>query len=366
MTRLALAACLCAVSLRAVADESVRIATFNVSLYGRRSGEILTRLNKGDDPQARAIAEIIQRVRPEVLLLNEIDYDAEGAVLGAFADKYLAVDQNVAGAPDGGSKAINYPHRFVAPSNTGRHSGFDLDHNGAVDAQIGNPNYGADCWGYGVYEGQYAFAVLSQHPIDKDAIRTFRTFLWKDMPGAQLPVDPAAATPTPWYPSDVLEKFPLSSKNHCDVPIIIRGRRIHFLASHPTPPVYDGPEDRNGRRNHDEIRFWADYISSSGSLPSAGTGATSTGDPKSPERSRYRSRRVGEGGKLTNRSTTPTFTTTTACTAVSPSTAPPSQPSSLQSPASSLPSSSSATSTATLTTATAAHRSPSFSMLPRS
>ena len=35
---------------------------------------------------------------------------------------------------------------------------------------------------------------------------------------------------------------------------------MHFLVSHPTPPVFDGPEDRNGRRNHDEIRFWADYV----------------------------------------------------------------------------------------------------------
>ena len=35
---------------------------------------------------------------------------------------------------------------------------------------------------------------------------------------------------------------------------------MHFLVSHPTPPVFDGVEDRNGRRNFDEIRFWADYI----------------------------------------------------------------------------------------------------------
>ena len=35
---------------------------------------------------------------------------------------------------------------------------------------------------------------------------------------------------------------------------------MHFLVSHPTPPVFDGPEDRNGRRNSDEIRFWSDYI----------------------------------------------------------------------------------------------------------
>jgi hypothetical protein len=35
---------------------------------------------------------------------------------------------------------------------------------------------------------------------------------------------------------------------------------VHLLASHPTPPAFDGPEDRNGRRNHDEIRFWSDYL----------------------------------------------------------------------------------------------------------
>ena len=33
-----------------------------------------------------------------------------------------------------------------------------------------------------------------------------------------------------------------------------------MLASHPTPPVFDGPEDRNGKRNFDENRFWADYV----------------------------------------------------------------------------------------------------------
>ena len=54
--------------------------------------------------------------------------------------------------------------------------------------------------------------------------------------------------------------FRLSSKSHWDVPIAIGQKTVHFLVSHPTPPVFDGPEDRNGTRNHDEIRFWADYI----------------------------------------------------------------------------------------------------------
>jgi hypothetical protein len=45
------------------------------------------------------------------------------------------------------------------------------------------------------------------------------------------------------------------------VSVKIGGRVLHVLASHPTPPAFDGPEDRNGRRNHDEIRLWSDYLS---------------------------------------------------------------------------------------------------------
>src|SRR5437764_4348644 len=77
------------------------------------------------------------------------------------------------------------------------------------------------------------------------------------MPGAMLPVD---QTGQPWYSDDELKIFRLSSKSHWDVPIKIGKRTVHVLASHPTPPAFDGPEDRNGKRNHDEIRFWADYI----------------------------------------------------------------------------------------------------------
>jgi hypothetical protein len=64
-----------------------------------------------------------------------------------------------------------------------------------------------------------------------------------------------------WYSSDELNVFRLSSKSHWDLPMRIDKETVHFLVSHPTPPVFDGPEDRNGTRNHDEIRFWADYNS---------------------------------------------------------------------------------------------------------
>jgi hypothetical protein len=80
------------------------------------------------------------------------------------------------------------------------------------------------------------------------------------MPGALLPDDPNTPEPADWYSPAELEVFRLSSKSHWDVPIQIGNKVVHFLVSHPTPPVFDGPEDRNGTRNFDEIRFWADYI----------------------------------------------------------------------------------------------------------
>ncbi len=231
--------------------QTVRFATFNSSLNRSNAGELKADLLASTDMsrlgvrQAHNVAEIVQRIRPDVLLLNEFDYEPEA--LDLFADRFLAVPHN-------GAAGIHYPYRFMAPSNTGIPSGFDLNNNGVV----GGPD---DAYGFGFYPGQFGMAVYSRYPIDRSAIRTFQLFRWKDMPGARLPDNPATPAPADWYSAEELNVFRLSSKSHWDVPIQIEGKTVHFLVSHPTPPVFDGPEDRNGTRNYDEIRFWADYIS---------------------------------------------------------------------------------------------------------
>jgi hypothetical protein len=224
--------------------EPVRFATFNASLNRLNEGDLIADLSTPDNAQAQAVAEIIQRTRPEVLLINEFDYDENGLAAELFQDNYLSVSQN-------GADPIEYGYSFVAPSNTGIPSGRDFNKNGV----IGGPD---DAFGFGFFPGQYGMAVYSMYPIDFDNVRTFQLFLWKDMPGAMLPVDPS--TGESWYDEGDLDIFRLSSKSHWDVPIEIGRKSVHFLVSHPTPPVFDGPEDRNGTRNNDEIRFWADYI----------------------------------------------------------------------------------------------------------
>ncbi|MDB9528963.1 phytase [Oscillatoria sp. CS-180] len=231
---------------------STRFASFNASLNRSEAEQLIMDLSTPENEQAQAIAEIIQRTNPDVLLINEFDFDADGEAARLFQENYLSVSQN-------GVDPIEYSYVYVAPSNTGIPSGFDLDNSGAAGDFAPN-----DAFGFGFFEGQFAFAIFSKFPIVEDEIRTFQEFLWKDMPGALLPTDPedvdGNGDTENWYTAEELEVVRLSSKNHVDVPIEVDGEIIHVLASHPTPPVFDGPEDRNGTRNFDEIRFWADYV----------------------------------------------------------------------------------------------------------
>jgi phosphodiesterase/alkaline phosphatase D-like protein len=224
----------------------IRFATFNVSLNRPNAGDLTAELQSGVSAQAATIAQIIQRSNPDVLLLNEFDHDDAGAAIAAFRQFFLAASQ------DGAVPSL-FDHVFIAPSNTGIPSGFDLNNDGT----IGGPD---DAFGFGFHPGQFGMVVLSKYPILTEQVRTFQTFLWKDMPGALLPDDPKTPEPADWFSPEELEVVRLSSKSHWDVPVDIDGEIVHVLAAHPTPPVFDGPEDRNGRRNHDEIHFWVDYV----------------------------------------------------------------------------------------------------------
>ena len=228
---------------------TVRVATYNTSLFDETGGRLVTRL-RNDDAHARKVAAVLQRVRPDVVLINEFDYDAAHRAADLFQQRYLGVAQ------PGGGDALVYPHRYLAPVNTGVPSGLDLDRNGSVGGQ--SRDRGNDAWGYGLHPGQYGMLVLSRYPIDAAAVRTFRTLRWATLPGARRPRDPA--TGAWWYDDVAWPQMRLSSKSHWDVPVRMPGGVVHLLAAHPTPPTFDGPENRNGLRNADEIRLWREYL----------------------------------------------------------------------------------------------------------
>lgn len=250
-------------------DHSLKVATWNIEDV--RTADLLQ-----PTPESKArlqsIAAAIDALNPQILLLNEIAFDRpaptqrrglaakllqpHGQNAQRFADQYLPHRQFTAWMPE---------------SNTGQPSGHDLDRSGQAvtepppidPAQPQTPAqraYGNDAFGFGVFPGQYAMALLVApgYEILHDQIRTYRLFRWADLPDAQPPTLPDGTT---WYTPQAWADFRLSSKTLAAVPVRLPNRTILYcVISHPTPPAFDGPEARNKHRNRDEIRLLRAYL----------------------------------------------------------------------------------------------------------
>lgn len=235
-----------------------------------------------DHPRLRRAAARIQALSPDVLLINELTYDqpgdpgyTPGDPVGhnarRFVENYLSVPQ--------ADTLTGHSYQTVMLSvNTGQPSGYDLNNDGRVvttvptvppspdDGSVAGQTaagraYGGDAWGFGTYPGQYGMAVFVREDLTvlRDSIRTFRHFRWATMPNAAEPLDSTSGEP--WFTPEEWRHVRLSSKSHWDIPVRLPdGAVVHVLASHPTPPAFDGSARRNERRNHDEIRFWVDYL----------------------------------------------------------------------------------------------------------
>ncbi|MFV0410992.1 MAG: endonuclease/exonuclease/phosphatase family protein [Paracoccus sp. (in: a-proteobacteria)] len=206
----------------------MRVATYDPDLTRKGPGLVLRDIMRGKDPQILAAAMVIAEADPDILLLTGFDWDHDRAALRAFAQllKRLGAD---------------YPHLLALQPNSGMDSRADLD----GDGRLGEAE---DSQGWGSFTGQNGMAVLSRFPLGE--VTDYSAFLWRDLPGNLIG---GALTP------EVAEVQRLSDTGHWDVEIRT-DPPLHLLAFSASPPVFDGPEDRNGRRNHDEIAFWTRHL----------------------------------------------------------------------------------------------------------
>jgi hypothetical protein len=213
----------------------LRVATYNTDLSRDGPGLLLRDILRGD-AQADAVAQVIADARADVIVLQNVDYDLDLLALGALRDLI-------------GQAGLDYPHIFALRPNTGVVTGFDLDR----DGRLGEPE---DAQGHGDFAGQGGLALLSRWPVDGAGVIDLSGLLWRDVPEAMLPQLDGA----PYYSADALSKLRLADVAHWAVPILHPSGAVTVLAFHASPPVFDGPEDRNGRRNHDQLRFWRHYL----------------------------------------------------------------------------------------------------------
>jgi endonuclease/exonuclease/phosphatase family metal-dependent hydrolase len=240
-------------------ENTIRIAHFNINELSAEKIKDIDDQGIGQNAQLRAAAEIIQQIHPDILLIQEIDHDYTG-MTGSVVDYAATAREFMEHYLMTGNYGVSFKLIYTAACNTGILSGLDLNNDGIVarESDAGKNVHGADSYGWGVYPGQYSMALYSNLTIDTEQIKTFQKFLWKDLPGHLIPLD--------YYSSDVVELFRLSSKSHWDIPVTNGDTEFHLFISHPTPSVFDGDEDRNGRRNFDEINFWKLYIDGSDAI----------------------------------------------------------------------------------------------------
>ena len=212
-------------------SQPLRIATYNVELQRDGPGLLLRDLARGKDPQIAAVLDVIATADADVLAIQNFDYDLTGEALSILA------------------KAADYPHYFALRPNAGMPTGLDMD----GDGKLGGP---ADAQGYGRFSGHGGMAILSRYPIMTDSVQDLYDLLWKDVPDALLPV----IADGPFPSADALAVQRLSTTGHWIVPIDVPKGQFDLMTFHASPPVFDGPEDRNGRRNHDEIRLWQQVL----------------------------------------------------------------------------------------------------------
>ncbi len=159
-----------------------------------------------------------------MILLQGIDYDLDGVALSALRDAISA------GGPD-------YPHVFAGHPNSGVPMRVDIDGDGRSDGP-------RDAQGYGRFSGAGGMAVLSRWPVRLAADHS--EYLWRDLPGSLISADD---------PGYAVQRLP--SVAHWVLTVAPDDQPpLTLMTFHASPPVFDGPEDRNGRRNHDELAFW--------------------------------------------------------------------------------------------------------------
>ena len=247
-------------------DPRLRMMTYHLSNIETAD------LQRTDHTRLRRAAARIQSLSPDVLFVTGLVYDQSG----------LSDNGERTPGQNGRRFVTNYLSRSQADTLSGRSyqtvmlpvNAEDSSREGRITDQAVSPETVSVSG-----SSESVTAVRRAHPgrangssqegmalfvrddleILRDSIRTFRRFLWSKMPGAARPRDRHSGAP--WHSDETWRSLRLSSRSHWDVPVRTSGGTvIHVLASHPGVPTRDGDAQYSDRRNHDEIRFWVDYL----------------------------------------------------------------------------------------------------------
>jgi hypothetical protein len=133
-------------------------------------------------------------------------------------------------------------HLLAPRPNTGVATGIDID----GDGQIGGPG---DAQSYGAFAGQRGLLLLSRLPFNPKNSKDHSQIRWANVPKTRSA-----------DPPEIAKVQRLAYVAMLQTSVTWDRQSIYLLTFHASPPVFDGPEDRNGRRNADEIAYASGLI----------------------------------------------------------------------------------------------------------
>ncbi len=229
------------------AGHSQTIKVFHYNIKELDSTKI-KKARKLQSAQVKYSSEIIERYSPDIISINEIQYDKEEVPTSDFTTrgKNLKVLGKLSKL-----KKMNYSFH---EANTGMNSKPGLDGNYILKPTSEERKNFADAVNFGMFPGQYSTGGIFKYPIKSEKIikglkwRDFNPNInlskYRDANGNKLPRD--------------MELF---DKNFSDITLDVNGKELHVILLHTVPAFGFGNKlTPNFERNHDQLEFLKWYL----------------------------------------------------------------------------------------------------------
>lgn len=223
--------------LGAVETQRVRVGHWNIKELGTK------KLLDEDAPQLVAMAQVLDRFRPDILSINELQFDIENVPEAGLPGAPSTVQpgdacqaknaRRLADRLHALNPELRYDYAVVAMGNSGVE--FQTTEEVADNFKV-RPDE---------FLGRYSLGLISRYPILHDQVRVLHDLAWHDLPGNSIDAIREDLD------IEVPEGYWLFEKAIVVVPIDVNGSILHVVLLHP---MTSGFHPMNPYRNHDELR----------------------------------------------------------------------------------------------------------------
>ena len=229
-------------STQATENNPLRIVHYNIKEL--HSLKIHSQLGASNLNQLQAVRNILLRLRPELLSLNEVQYDLPGVPDSSFVTSGENLNKLSAQFGMAGAASVFYPANTGALSEPRPDGTYVVSSPTAEERQLYS-----DPLNFGMFPAQYSTGLLSLKPVGR--VKEYSQILWSQVsPTLDLSqFNDGNGQP---LPEDML----LFDKNFTHVEIQFQGKPLHVIVFHSVPAFHFGNDKSpNYQRNKDQLRF---------------------------------------------------------------------------------------------------------------